>query len=193
MSQHVPGPQQPPYEQPGHGYPQQPAPAYQQAAPARPLHTMKRLYVGGFFLLMIGSGCGAAMGDSQGEGTAIDGKARPAPTVTATTTVTATATVTATPSVAPADKSAAATPRKTATPAIETATLPNLVGMNHQDAQDTAQAAGFYGLREKDATGMERLLVLDRNWKVCRQEPAPGKHATDKTVTLYSVKNDESC
>ncbi|MEI5011685.1 hypothetical protein RB196_34440 [Streptomyces sp. PmtA] len=65
--------------------------------------------------------------------------------------------------------------------------------MNHQDAQDTAQAAGFFNPREKDASGMERLLVLDRNWKVCKQEPAPGKHAAEKTITLYSVKADESC
>ncbi|MDQ0840509.1 hypothetical protein [Streptomyces sp. V1I6] len=40
---------------------------------------------------------------------------------------------------------------------------------------------------------MERLLILDSNWKVCKQEPAPGRNGVEKTITLYSVKSDESC
>lgn len=120
------------------------------------------------------------------------------PTSTATPT---TAAPTRTPSTTPPTTTVTtppATPEPTVTEeapaaAVKTGTLPNLVGMNHQLAQDTAQAAGFYGLREKDASGMERMLMLDRNWKVCRQEPAPGKHGVEITVTLYSVKNEESC
>ncbi|MCW2904341.1 MAG: hypothetical protein JWO67_6606, partial [Streptosporangiaceae bacterium] len=46
------------------------------------------------------------------------------------------------------------------------ATLPNLVGMGLQSAQDTAQAAGFYGLSSHDSLGRARHQVLDRDWKV---------------------------
>src|SRR5687767_612899 len=38
-------------------------------------------------------------------------------------------------------------------------TVPNLVGKDHQLAQDTLQAEGLYSLDEKDATGQGRLLL----------------------------------
>lgn len=75
----------------------------------------------------------------------------------------------------------------------ETATLPDLVGMDLQAAQDEAQAAGFFVLDDQDASGQSRLQVMDRNWKVCSQEPEAGEHPTDTAVTLYAVKDDESC
>ncbi|KUM81051.1 PASTA domain-containing protein [Streptomyces curacoi] len=75
----------------------------------------------------------------------------------------------------------------------DTATLPDLVGKNLQAAQDEAQAAGFYVLDDQDASGQNRLQVFDRNWTVCSQEPGAGTHPTDTLVTLYAVKEDESC
>ncbi|WP_251063381.1 MULTISPECIES: PASTA domain-containing protein [unclassified Streptomyces] len=75
----------------------------------------------------------------------------------------------------------------------DTATLPDLVGKNLQAAQDEAQAAGFYVLDDQDAGGQNRLQVFDRNWTVCSQEPGAGTHPTDTLVTLYAVKEDESC
>ncbi|MEU5324600.1 PASTA domain-containing protein [Streptomyces sp. NPDC021056] len=75
----------------------------------------------------------------------------------------------------------------------ETAALPDLVGLDLQAAQDEAQAAGFYVLDDQDASGQGRLQVYDRNWTVCSQEPEAGTHATDTPVTLYAVKDDESC
>lgn len=67
--------------------------------------------------------------------------------------------------------------------------LPNVVGMNHQAAQDKLQDAGFYSLREKDCTGRGRALIWDRNWKVKRMSPKPGKRtSTNRTITLCSVK-----
>jgi ABC-type glycerol-3-phosphate transport system substrate-binding protein len=85
-----------------------------------------------------------------------------------------------------ASKSAAAA-------APETGTLPDFVGMDLQDAQDSAQAAGFYNLRDKDASGQGRFQILDHDWKVCSQEPAPGSHGLEITVTMYAVKKYESC
>ncbi|MFI1324561.1 PASTA domain-containing protein [Streptomyces rochei] len=75
----------------------------------------------------------------------------------------------------------------------ETGTLPDLVGQDLQAAQDAAQAAGFYALDDQDASGQGRLQVMDRNWTVCSQEPAAGTHPTDTFVTLYAVKDAESC
>lgn len=92
---------------------------------------------------------------------------------------------TAEPTDAPADDASAAEP--------ETATLPNLVGQDLQAAQDAAQAAGFYVLDDQDASGQSRLQVFDRNWNVCSQKPAAGTHPTDTAVTLYAVKDDETC
>ena len=67
--------------------------------------------------------------------------------------------------------------------------VPNEVGKNHQAAQDDLQAHGLYNLSEEDATGQGRMLILDRNWKVVAQSPAPGtKVAEDATITLRSKK-----
>jgi hypothetical protein len=70
--------------------------------------------------------------------------------------------------------------------------VPDVVGANHQAAQDTMQAAGLYNLAEKDATGRGRLLLWDRNWVVVRQTPSPGKRVPAGTlVTLFSKKIGE--
>jgi beta-lactam-binding protein with PASTA domain len=72
--------------------------------------------------------------------------------------------------------------------------MPNLVGMNLQDAQDTLQSEGSFLLTQTDATGMERFQVLDSNWKVCSQVPAPGvKVPLERMVDLRAVQLDESC
>ncbi|WP_405638853.1 PASTA domain-containing protein [Streptomyces sp. NBC_00019] len=93
---------------------------------------------------------------------------------------------------ADADTSARAAESEPA-PEAESATLPNLVGKDLQAAQDEAQAAGFYVLDDQDASGQSRLQVYDRNWTVCSQEPDAGTHPTDTPVTLFAVKDDESC
>jgi hypothetical protein len=68
-------------------------------------------------------------------------------------------------------------------------TVPNEVGKNHQAAQDDMQAHGLYNLSEEDATGRGRMLILDRNWHVVAQSPAPGtKVSEDATITLRSKK-----
>jgi hypothetical protein len=77
--------------------------------------------------------------------------------------------------------------------AAESAELPNVVGQDLQAAQDAAQAAGFYVLDDQDASGQKRLQVFDRNWTVCSQDPEPGTHPTDTPVTLFAVKDGESC
>lgn len=68
-------------------------------------------------------------------------------------------------------------------------TVPDVVGMNHQAAQDAMQEAGFYNLTEEDATGQGRMLIMDRNWVVVSQSPKGGAKATeDTTIVLRSKK-----
>jgi hypothetical protein len=67
--------------------------------------------------------------------------------------------------------------------------LPNVVGMNHQGAQDRLQRAGFRNLRERDCSGRGRQLLFDRNWKVQRMSPEAGTRvSTRRAITLCSVK-----
>jgi hypothetical protein len=66
------------------------------------------------------------------------------------------------------------------------------VGLDHQLAQDTMQAAGLYNLSEEDATGQGRLLLYDRNWTVVSQDPPAGALVSeDQTIILRSKKDDE--
>jgi hypothetical protein len=73
--------------------------------------------------------------------------------------------------------------------AAATKRVPNVVGMNHQAAQNRLQASGFHNLRERDCTGRGRLLLFDRNWRVVRQSPAAGRRVRpNRAITLCSVK-----
>lgn len=112
------------------------------------------------------------------------GAAGDRPTVTATATVTQTVPPSATPP--------SATQPSVARPSVHAGVVPNVVGLNHQLAQDTMQAAGFYFLTEEDATGQGRLLINDRNWVVVSQQPAGGsKAAPDTKIVLRSKKIGE--
>ena len=103
--------------------------------------------------------------------------------VVATTTG---ATPTSTTSTVPASRSSDAG-RATS------ASLPNLVGRGLQYAQDTAQAAGFFTLTSHDALARGRHQILDRDWKVCFQNPSSGTIPTNSTVDFGVVKLEESC
>ena len=82
----------------------------------------------------------------------------------------------------------AVVPTKRAAPGV----VPKVVGMDHQLAQDTMQAAGFYTLSEEDATGQGRALLYDRNWVVIGQSPKAGTKASqDVSVVLRSKKKTD--
>jgi hypothetical protein len=79
-----------------------------------------------------------------------------------------------------------------ATDVAADAVVPDVVGLNHQASQDTLQASGFYLLREEDATGQGRTLILDRNWEVVSQSVPGGTTASIATpITLFSKKIGE--
>lgn len=71
--------------------------------------------------------------------------------------------------------------------------LPSLVGKGLQSAQDAAQAAGFFSLTSHDALGRGREQIFDRNWKVCGQKPAAGRHKVSVKVDFSVVKLQEKC
>jgi len=72
--------------------------------------------------------------------------------------------------------------------------MPNVVGMNLQLAQDLLQSKGSYFVDQEDHKGLNRFQLVDTNWKVCKQSPAPKKSIPVSTVvTLYSVKLTERC
>ena len=77
---------------------------------------------------------------------------------------------------------------KPAEPAAETCTVPDVVGMVHQDAQDTMQEAGLYVLREEDSTGQGRMLVMDRNWVTTKQSVPAGSEVDCMTEILLHAK-----
>jgi hypothetical protein len=127
-----------------------------------------RLVVGVVVLGLLAGGCGQSPSPGSGSSQA-----------TATQTVTETAGPSAVPVSSP--------------PAADgDIVVPDVSGMNHQDAQNKMQAAGLYNLREVDSTGKHRAMILDRNWCQTGQDPKPGAKVGKHTViTLYARKCDE--
>jgi beta-lactam-binding protein with PASTA domain len=67
--------------------------------------------------------------------------------------------------------------------------VPDVVGKNHQTAQNHLQSQGFLNLRERDCSGRGRRLLFDRNWRVVRQSPHAGARvSTKRRITLCSIK-----
>ena len=110
----------------------------------------------------------------------------PAGTETGTVSVAAPPTVVYPPTVVPS--------------VVETAaswTMPDLVGKGLQDAQNAIQELTGYRIvitTSHDATGAKRRQLVDRNWKVCTQNVAPGATITpDTRIDFGAVKVEESC
>ncbi|HKX68862.1 MAG TPA: PASTA domain-containing protein [Intrasporangium sp.] len=107
-------------------------------------------------------------------------------------TVTATSTVTETVSAAPTKTSvapaAAAAPTSIAPAADSNITVPNGIGLNYQEAQDSWRAAGLHVAPANDATGANRLPVLDSNWVVVGQDLKPGSMVAADSFITATVK-----
>ena len=76
-------------------------------------------------------------------------------------------------------------------------TMPDLVGVNLQDAQNAIQSLTDFEIAvttSHDESGAGRQQVVDRNWKVCSQNVAPGEEITTSTrIDFGTVKLEESC
>ena len=73
----------------------------------------------------------------------------------------------------------------------EDVAVPNVVCMNLRDAQYEILAAGARYSGSVDATGQGRRQVLERNWIVVSQTPAPGAIAAEEDVVLSVVQLGE--
>ncbi|MFB9414902.1 PASTA domain-containing protein [Dactylosporangium matsuzakiense] len=75
--------------------------------------------------------------------------------------------------------------------AADRGTVPGVICMNLQEAQDRLRSAG-YRTESRDSGPDHRRQVLDRNWLVVAQDPAPAATAAaGATVTLDVVKYGE--
>lgn len=72
---------------------------------------------------------------------------------------------------------------------VEIAEIPNVVGMNLQDAQDCLQSKGFYLLDDQPAPGEPRFQVNDSNWTVTRQSDVGPGFSLDTFITLTAQKD----
>jgi len=71
----------------------------------------------------------------------------------------------------------------------ETAEIPNVVGMNLQDAQDCLQSKGFYYLDDQPAPGEPRFQVNDSNWTVIRQSDVGPGYFFNTRITLTARRD----
>ncbi|OBB19713.1 hypothetical protein A5761_00785 [Mycolicibacterium setense] len=76
-------------------------------------------------------------------------------------------------------------------------TMPNLIGMDLQGAQDAIQSLtdGEVWLSSStDLAGKGRAQISDRNWQVCSSTPAPGAKFTVSTkIDFGVVRVSEDC
>jgi hypothetical protein len=68
--------------------------------------------------------------------------------------------------------------------------VPRGVGLDYQSAQDLWRAAGLHVAPAKDATGANRIPVIDSNWVVVSQDPKAGSMADAGTFITATVKKD---
>lgn len=132
---------------------------------------MKRLLPVSVLLMLLISGCGGS-----GE------------TVQPMVIVTATATVTATAQPAPVETSAGDSVSGNAQSGSDSITVPDGVGMNYQDAQDLWRSQGLVVMPAEDATGANRIPILDSGWVVVSQDPAAGTQASDGDAITATIK-----
>jgi hypothetical protein len=75
--------------------------------------------------------------------------------------------------------------------------MPDETGKDLQGAQDDIQSVtdgGIFYSDSHDVSGQDREQVLDRNWQVCTQDPAPGTEITPDTKIDFGVVRDtEQC
>jgi hypothetical protein len=90
-----------------------------------------------------------------------------------------------TPAGTPEQPTAGASP---APPANATIVVPDGVGKDYQTAQDIWRAAGLHVAPAHDATGANRLPVIDSNWVVLAQDPKAGTRVDKGSFIKATVK-----
>lgn len=70
-------------------------------------------------------------------------------------------------------------------------TLPDFKGKSLNVAHDSLPSGA--SVTTTDVSGSGRAILLESNWKVCSQKPAPGTTYAGQPITLSAVKFGESC
>lgn len=70
-------------------------------------------------------------------------------------------------------------------------TMPNFEGKSVKAARQALDTST--SITVKDASGQDRLVLVESNWKVCSQDPAAGAKLDGQPVELTAVKFEESC
>lgn len=76
-------------------------------------------------------------------------------------------------------------------PSAAGGTMPDFRGKAVKAARGALDSST--SLSVKDASGDDRFILMESNWKVCTQQPAPGAALNGQPVTLTAVKFGESC
>ncbi|MFF8656813.1 hypothetical protein [Streptomyces huasconensis] len=71
------------------------------------------------------------------------------------------------------------------------ATMPDFKGKAVKVARGALDSGT--SITVNDASGQDRIVFMESNWKVCSQEPAAGAKLDGQPVTLSAVKFEESC
>ncbi|BDH06637.1 PASTA domain-containing protein [Streptomyces seoulensis] len=78
-----------------------------------------------------------------------------------------------------------------AAPSAAGGTMPSFTGKSVAAARDALDSGTSFTVQ--DASGQDRFILVESNWKVCSQEPAAGAKVNGQPVTLGAVKFEESC
>jgi beta-lactam-binding protein with PASTA domain len=69
--------------------------------------------------------------------------------------------------------------------------MPNLAGQSVKAARSALDSS--MSITVTDATGDSRMVLVESNWQVCTQDPAPGKALNGQPVEFTAVKFGETC
>jgi hypothetical protein len=69
--------------------------------------------------------------------------------------------------------------------------MPNFVGKSAKAARAALDSGT--SITVTDASGDDRFVLVESNWQVCTQDPAPGKALNGQPVEFSAVKFGESC
>jgi len=76
-------------------------------------------------------------------------------------------------------------------------TMPDLIGVDLQGAQDAIQSVTdgeVWFSSSTDLTGQGRAQIMDRNWIVCSSTPPPGAaYTTTTSIDFGVVRDTETC
>ncbi|WP_213004595.1 PASTA domain-containing protein [Paractinoplanes toevensis] len=95
-----------------------------------------------------------------------------------------------TPSVAGASAEEATSTVTTQAPKAAKIKVPPGVGLDYQSAQDLWRSAGLHVAPAEDATGANRIPVIDSNWVVVSQDPKAGSMVEAGSFITATVKKD---